>query len=339
MSRAGFLVLHRRIALVFAPLLLIQALTGSVLLFRAPLARAIDPAAMTRHDPGTAPISTLLTNVQASFPELRVTRIFLPASSSDVALAELAGGTRYVSLDPGSGRFLASGSAWRFPLEAALQLHYRLMDGRIGLAVILANAVALTLLALTGLRFWWPGPGRFAKSLAIRSAAPGRLRLRQYHRTGGVLGAVLILFSSTTGVLLVVPDLIETAGPSAPVPPRTGAQIERAVKSAALRFPGSAMRDIRFPAADRIDVNFSAPERNPRAVHVVSVRLSDGTVTKSLAARDNPVLWMKILAFHTGESFGLPGRLLLLAEAVLIAALALTGPWMWWQARRMRGRK
>lgn len=259
----------------------------------------------------------------------------------DVAKAELASGDgsrRYASLDPGSARVLASGGVWRFPIDAALRIHYQLMDGRIGLAVVLANGVGLAALAMTGLRFWWPGRRRIVQALAVRGAAPGRVRLRQWHRSGGVLGSLLLLFSSSTGVLLVTPDLLAPASAPSSQPPRTAAQIERALGKAVQRFPKSTLQDIRFPPADRIDVNFSAPERNSSAVHLVSVRLSDGEVTKVVAARDNPVLWMKILPLHSGGSFGLGGRLLLLAEALILAALATSGPYMWWQARRPRRR-
>lgn len=335
MTRAAFLVWHRRVALVFAPLLLLQALTGAALVFKGPLARAFDPAAMTRTGPGIAPVSLLAAQAADAVPGARVTRIFFPASPQDIALAEIDGGASYAALDPGSGAVLRSGSVWRFPLEAALQLHYRLMDGRLGMALVLANGLALALLAATGLKHWWPGRGRVVKGLKINRRAPGRVRLRQWHRSGGVLASLLVLFSATTGVLLAAPDLLDAPAAPAPVPPRTPAQIDRAVASARAAFPGRSVRDVRFPAAELIRVNLLAPDRNARAVHVVSVRLSDGAVLDALPARDNPALWMKVLSLHTGDSFGLTGRLLLLGEALVLAALALSGPWMWWRARRL----
>lgn len=339
-TRPGLIVLHRRAALIFAPLLLLQAFTGSALLFRAELARAIDPAAMVRQSPaGDLPVSILIANAAKSLAGFHVTRLFQPATASDTAFAQLVnvdGATRYAALDPGSGKVLATGTVWRFPLETALQLHYRLMDARLGLAVILANALALTFLAFTGLAFWWPGRKRIIKSLEIRGTAPARLRLRQWHRSAGVLLSAVILFSATTGALLVIPDLTAPSGiPGAPPAPGP-VLVDQAVAQAQRVFPGARLRDIRFPSADRIDVNFFAPERNSRAVHVVSVSLSGGTVLKRIEADDNPVLWMTILPLHTGDSLGLAGRLLLLAEALILVFIGCSGPLMWWQARRAK---
>lgn len=344
MTRAGFLVLHRRIALAIAPFLLIQALTGAALLFHSSLARWLDPAAMVRHRVGAmTPVSQIVRSASDAFPGYRVVRLYLPAERQDTAFAQLsgpAGEARYASIDPGDAQVLASGRVWRFPLEAALQVHDQLLSGKAGMVVILADGIGLLLLGFTGLKFWWPGRGRIARNLTIRAAAPGRLRLRQWHRSGGVLAATLMVFSATTGVLLIVPDLIARRTEQvAWLEPPSGAQIDRAVRTAQAQFPGHRIRDIRFPpTADRLEANIFAPERNARAVHMVSARLNDGRAIKVVPAAQNSVLWMIILPLHSGDSFGLAGQLLLLTEAFVLAALASTGPVMWWQARRRKPR-
>ncbi len=343
-KRANLLVFHRRLALIFAPLLFLQALTGGALLFKKPLGRALDPAGMTRQSAhGAAPLSALSANAARSFPGYRVTRIYYPETASDVVFAQLSGASgtmRYASLDPGSGAVLAAGPIWRFPLEAALQLHYRLLDGRTGLAIVLANALALALLAGTGLGNWWPGRSRVAKSLVIRSTAPARIRLRQWHRSIGVALSLVLLFSAITGALLNIPDLIAPAAPTAivPLPTRAG-QIDQAFNRALAEFPQATIRDIRFPEADHIDVNFHAPQHNSLAVDIVSVKLSDGALLKRLPAESNPVLWMKVLPLHSGTALGLPGQIVLLMVGVALIILALTGPVMWWHARRPKRKR
>jgi len=342
MSKTSLLALHRSLALVFAPLLLLQALTGAALLFRGPLARLVDLAGMTASARGpSVTVSTLAASAEARFASYRVQRMFLPVTREGTVFVELAGAdgsTRFASLDPASARVLAAGSVWRFPLEAALRLHYRLMNGRVGLCLILANGIILALLAGSGLGFWWPGRTRVLKALAIRKSTPKRLKLRLWHRSGGVTLSVVLLFSAATGILLVAPDIPEGVGQAnlGPAPLRSPTQIDDAVALARAQFPGSPLRDIRFPVADRIDLNFSAPERNPRAVHMVSVAVSRREIIKSLRAAQNGVLWMKVLPLHTGDSFGIAGRLMLLVEASMLAFLAISGPTMWWRGRRAR---
>ncbi len=332
---------HRRIALVFAPLLLFQALTGAILLFKEPLARIIDPAGMEVSEVSAPPaeVSVLLLAASSIDPDYRVARLFLPQNERATVLAQLsnsAGRIRYASIRPSNGGVLASGNVWRFPLEAALQLHYRLMDGKTGLAIVLCNGLALVWLAGTGLLTWRPAKGQMFRSLAVRRNLPARIKLRQFHRSAGVLGCVLLLFSASTGILLASPDLIaaESAPQASAVEPYKSSQLDAAVALAASQFPGARIRDIRFPLADRIDINFFAPEHNLRAVHVVSVAPARGRIINVVPAHQNDALWMTVLPLHTGDSFGLAGRILLLFEAALLAFLAVSGPLMWWRSRK-----
>jgi uncharacterized iron-regulated membrane protein len=38
-------------------------------------------------------------------------------------------------------------------------------------------------------------------------------------------------------------------------------------------------------------------------------------------------------AIHVGAILGLPGRILACLASVMLAALCITGPWMWWKRR------
>jgi uncharacterized iron-regulated membrane protein len=334
MRRSAFLTWHRRMALLFAPLLLLQGLTGALLLFKEPLARVTQPQAS--HGP-TLAISALV--VAAGQHGQRVVRLYpgsRPGAPTIAHLAAADGTTRYAAIEPASAAILREGGIWRFPVEAVLQWHYRLLWGTTGLAVVALNGLVLVLLSGTGLAFWWPAAGRWKKALAINPRMPTRIRLRQWHRSGGVVCSLLVLFSAVTGVLLAAPDLLPAGPATTDAFAASPAQIDRAVAVARKAYPEAAIRDIRFPPADRIDINFLAPEEKPLAVHVVQVRLSDAKVLKVLPAAQNPVLWMKIMPVHTGESFGPVGMILLVLEALAIAALSITGPWMWWQQRKLR---
>lgn len=332
MNRSGFLVVHRWIGLALAPFLLLQVLTGTFLVVHE-IAQSSPPAEMVS-------VGQLVAGAPAGRPGLRVTRLYLPGSTGDTAFAEMAGpgGATYAELDARTGKPLATGALWHFPYRWAVQVHYRLADGTAGMIVVCAIGLALALTALSGLWFWWPGLRRVPQALRLPRAGPARLRLRQWHRFIGAPASLLALFSAITGLLLIVPDIAATftPAPAAPVAsalPVSPAAIDRAVASAQARFSGSFLRDVRFPVADRLDINFDAPERNARAVHVASVRLSDGVLLKSLPAGDNPVLWMKVLAFHTGQSLGPGGPVLLLAEGAALLFLAIAGVVMWLRAR------
>ncbi len=345
MNRRNLLSVHRWVAMMFAPFLALQAITGGLLLFHEPLAHLLHPAATLRSPTGVAaPVSQLVTSAERRFPNYALTRIFLPAASDSTAFAWLesrAGDTKYAALDPGTGKVLAAGGLWRFPMEAVLQLHFQLMAPAFGMWVIAANGIALLVLGSTGVLNWWPGQKRLAGSLKIRKGLPSHLMLRQYHRTLGAIGSLVLLFSAITGLTIAIANLPGGVGPvyDAPVSNRLkSSAIDGAVALAQAQFPGAVLRDIRFRPDGRMDVNLFAPERNSRAVHVASVSATEQRVLRSVPAADNDAIWIPLLPLHAGDSFGLAGRLVLLAGAAIILFLSVSGPLAWWRGRRPRKR-
>lgn len=340
MNRALLLRVHRYIGLALAPFLLIQAATGALLLWRDDVARLFDPAATTSRRAGTTiSAGEAVLRAEQALPQGRVARLQWPATPDGTFLARLTtpGGTLYAAIDPAGGAVLRSGGVASFPAELALALHLRLLTGRAGMAVVVLDGLALLALAASGIMFWWPKRAPRWRQLTVRWNVAGRLVLRQLHRTIGVTLSAVLAFSALTGVLLAVPELA-AGSPTAPVrPPVSPAVIDRAVAAAHRLAPMGALHDLRIDAA-RIVVNITAPERGPRAMHRVTVPLSAPGTPVLLRAGDNPALWMTILPLHAGDPLGTAGRLLLLLGAMILAALAISGPLMWWQVAAVRRR-
>lgn len=336
------LAFHRWIALAFFPFLLLQAVTGGALLFRAELASLIDPSRATA--PGTAvPLSTMAQAARQAWPEYRLTRLHFPETPDDTAFAQLDGAdasVRHMLIDPGNGAVLSQGSIWHYPLEAALQLHYRLASGNVGLAFVGLYGIALALLAITGLWHWWPGRTRVGQALRIPARTPQRLKLRMWHRSAGAVVAAALLVISVTGVLTIYPDL--TFGATPPTPPAAAPlapeKIDAAYALAAAQFPGSHPRDVRFRPDGTVAVNFFAPRGGAWAVDTVAIDAA-GKVTKVTPHEANTALWTITLPIHTGTIAGRIGaggigRILMLAAATGLLFLAVSGPLAWWRARK-----
>ncbi len=341
MRRASFLTWHRRLALLFAPLILLQAITGGVLVFRESLGRLLEPTPAA----GAAQGMDRLFAAAAESGK-KVERLQPPAAPGRMAMAQLVDddGTRTLAtIDPVSARVMREGGLTAFPIEAALRLHYQLLAGNTGLFVVLLTGLALVLMAGTGLAFWWPVKGRWSKSLTVNPRMPARVRLRHWHRSFGVITAVLIGCSGATGVLLAGADLLPVLTAPAlkpavsnPVGAPTAANVQAGLLLAQAEFPQAQVRDLRFGPGGRMDVNLLAPERNSLAVHVVKVDLAAGRIVSVTTAQDNPALWMNILPYHSADEFGLLGRLILLIEAFVLIGLGVSGPLMWWQQRKRR---
>lgn len=343
MTKRSLFQIHKYCGLAAALFLFIQALTGTILVYRGTLAQWIDPAGMVRRSAqGDLSPGRVMTLLEAHDPGYSVQRLVYPDRPSGTYFAYLAnpsGGTLYASVDPGNGAILREGSLWRFPAEAALNLHDQLVAGRAGMVMVLLIGLSLLFLAGTGLAQWWPKKGRWRGSLDIRWSLSFRLLLRQLHRSAGVILSAILCVSAVSGLLLAVPMLMDGVAPSpAPVARDAGreAAIDRALAAARAEFPAHAVHDLRLPARDRLKVFLRAPERNVRAVHLVIVDLATGRIARRIAAKDNDALWMITLPFHSGEVIGWIGRLLIFTGGLFLLFLSATGPLMWWHVKRMK---
>ena len=345
-AKRRLLQIHRWCGLAICAFVLVQAITGGMLAFRAELAQLIDPSGMVRRTAvGEAPLSSIVASIRGAYPGFELQRIVypqIPRATYFAHLVNAGGAVRYVSLDPGNGAVLRTGSIWRFPIEAALLIHYQLMAGRAGLAVVLLLGLSLLTMAVTGLAYWWPRPGRWRRSLDVNWRLPGRVVLRQAHRALGPLVVLILCLSAVTGVILASNLLIgkgstRSTAPSG-LPPVADTNIDRAFALARARFPDRSVRDIRMPAPGKFNVFFWAPERQPEAVHGIRIELQSLRVARVTQAEADKSLSTFVLPIHTGESLGWVGKLIILLEGLCLAALGVSGPLMWFQTPR-RGRK
>jgi uncharacterized iron-regulated membrane protein len=340
MKKAALLSLHRWIALAFAPLILLQALTGGILLFREPLARMLDPLAMSSRVQGVAAQAADLAAAAERGTGRPIDRLFMPRSEDGAALARMRGdGVPYVAtLDPVTAEVLSQGPIWRFPTEAALDLHYQLLSPPIGALVVVLTGFGLSAAAASGAVFWWPGRRHVVKALKVRKGLKGINRLRAWHRTAGPIAVALIGFSSVTGLLIAVTILPPLSAPAAGI--RSPLSIEAArsaVAAASAEIPQAALRDVRFRPDGSFQVNFLAPERNAFAAHTVVVDLSGREVLQTTPAAENREPWVVLLPLHAGTFLGALGTLLLALEAVALIFLALSGPLSWWRKTHKKG--
>lgn len=340
-GKPGLFRVHKWLGITAAAFLLVQALTGISLVFSPELARLIDPSGMTSK-PGAAdaPPRVLIAAAEAQYRQYRIGRLVYPATENDTYLVHLTdehGTIRYVSLDRHDARVLRKGSIWHFPLIAVFNIHDQWLSGRPGMALVMVSGFSLVIMAISGFAFWWPRRS-VRKSLAVRWDSKPRLILRQLHRTTGVLAFPLLLFQAITGLTIVIPMVTDPPVKQWNMSGSFAPRVDLAVALARPQYPGHAIRDVRVVSPDRINVFFKAPERNSRAVHRVTVDTQKRRVEAVLDASADRAIWVITYPLHTGEFFGLAGRILLLFVGLALASQAGAGAIMWVQARRAKAR-
>jgi len=334
------LQVHRWSGLAAALLIMLQAGTGALLVFRTGLAELVDPAGMTRSSAaGAAPLSRVLDAARTRYPGYGADKVVYPQTARGVYLVHLLdprGDSRYVTVDPGTAQTLRAGDLWTFPAEAVLQVHYRLLTGRLGVALMMLSGLSLLVMAATGLSYWWPKRGRWKKSLMADTRLPGKVVLRQIHRTLGVACAASAVFAAATG-LVVAGEFILAPGPLVPLTAsaeRVHGDLDMALARALTVYPGRSIRDVRLRQPGALDVFFWAPEASPHAVHRVRVETATGRVRDVTPAARAGTLWMTLLPIHSGDTFGRLGSLIILFGALGLVILAATGPVVWLLSRR-----
>ena len=339
MSKRLWFQLHRWCGLGLALFLLLQALSGAALIWHRPMAQLVDPDGMVRHARGAdLTLGEILIAAQSALPGHDVRRIVYPRSADEtyfLYLADRSGGERYASVDPGSGAVLRQGGAWAFPLHALMLLHYTLMAGDAGLAILAGFGLVALTLVVSGLAYWWPGGG-WRRSLRIDTRLSGRLVLRQAHRTVGVVVAVVLATSFATGVLRTG-QLLWLSAPLPPPPvPLRPADFDVALSLARAEFPSLAVRDVRLGGQGVVSVNFLTSETNSLAVHAVRIDAATGARIALVRAEEGRNPGALLVPVHTAERFGGIGRIVLLLAAIGLVMLCLSGPVMWLQAGRRR---
>ena len=350
-TKQAMLRVHRWFGLAAGLIIFIQAATGCALLYRDSLAQIVDPSGMVRHSAeDDQPAGWIFAVLHRQYPDFNIVRINYPVlpNGTFFAFLERPDGTlRYASVDPGSGQVLRYGSVWRFPVEAALLIHYQFMAGNNGLLLVALEGLVILSMAISGLIHWWPGPGRWRSSVAIRWSLPPRIVLRHLHRTVAICISVLLLMSVLTGIAMSL-ALWRNSGTVAPVVAHYNSnvkhQIDQGLFLAHSIYHDRRVRDVRIPVASMMYVHFEAPGWNPEANDIVGVDLAHGRVSSAVSAKQAWDVDILLMPFHTGEIARWTGSLLLTISAIGLGLLSLSGPLMWlqrpdnWIVRRIRGR-
>jgi uncharacterized iron-regulated membrane protein len=146
------------------------------------------------------------------------------------------------------------------------------------------------------------------------------------------------IIDTTVNVLSPVTDLTApspTSGLTANVAPIS---VQRAVEIATAALPGARPVSIEFPA-DARGVYLVTLDTGAVWKTQVSIEQYSGAALRiqgphAASAGDQVLGWF--FPLHTGQAFGLPGRIVMVVIGVVPTCLYLTGLIFWWNRRRRR---
>lgn len=351
---------HRWGGLVVGLLFVLSGLSGSALVFRRELDRALNPSLLRAAPAAATPSLARALAVAATHrPGVRFSTVRMPRESDGTY--EFWHGTdpvRAVFVDPWRGAVLGERAEDAHPLGWLYLLHSHLLAGERGQQVIGVAGVLLMLVGASGLVLWWP---RATWALAWQSVSQvrrdlGDARARyDLHRVVGFWSSVLLLVAGFTGTSLVFHDAFE-AGlssafgdarrmPSAPaVVTVRGAplSLDSLVRLAKQRQPDGAPSYILLPNTPSAPITIRqqlAGERHPNGRSFVTLDPYSGNVLAEWDAREAPAgarTYYALYPLHIGRTGGAVTRTLAVLAGITPLLLFISGTQIWWQRRRQR---
>ena len=232
-------------------------------------------------------------------------------------------------IDPARGHLLAIRSAGSGIEETLLAVHNSLALGRAGRIVILATAVGLVVLSISGfviMRRRW----RTLRTSPLK----GAMKLRALHHWTGLVGIAFLLLWATTGFLLLTMKGGGGDRKHAGAPPATrcaSAPIAPMLAAVLRQNPRSEIQGI-MPGVGGKPVVIMVLSRDAAPWAKSWTLMFDSCSGVILPARPTPAFMRFMIAaksLHTGLWSRGPTLFLYLIAALLPLILVITGPWLW----------
>ncbi len=345
--------LHSWLGIIAGLALLVIGLTGSVLVFKEEIDRAISPELVSVPDASKPRLDhdTFLATLQAELPEHKIVgwgKGPKPGASDAVYIVKVGdveGKMLYV--DPATGlprnRNLAANET---VTDWLLELHYTFFADHAGELVVGIFGIVFCLLGITGVIIY----RNFWKTLfQLRWKKSARMFFSDLHKMVGISSTVFNLVVGFTGAWWNLSHLIGHLFEAAPEPAVKTVErqwadtvsIEKLVADARAKLPGYQANWITLPGEAGGDVMmFGGLEkqgflRSPYG-SIVVFNGATGELKSATPASQSGV-WGQIQdAFrplHFGNFGGIPVKILWSLGGLAPAILALSGSFLWWKRK------
>ena len=371
--RSWWVQAHLYLGLFVGALLVVVGLTGSILVFWQEIDDWLNPALLTvavpppRQDAYRPLGEMLAAALRKAPPDSRVTQLYGAPTRERVVAVYVEYPSKAwarIFVDPyratvtgvrsyGADEWVPSAF-----MDTVFALHYTLFMGETGVTLAAIGAVLLILSLITGIIVWWPRTGQWRQAFVIRQPMTPFRFLFDLHKTASlctvvVLGAVLLsgIDMNMNGPYVWMVQLFSpgTRGPaqapqSTPVSGLAPIGAERAVDIASAAYPEGLLSSVAMPDSEtgvylvgRRDVPGLSAFWSERTVAVdqysgAILEMRDPTNRRS--AGETFLDWQWPL--HSGQAFGMTGRVLVFLSGLACPVIYATGFLMWWRKRKPR---
>ena len=346
---------HLILGLTAGFVLMIIGLTGSILSFEKEIIQFInkDSYFVKNVNEPRLSIEDILNDFNKKIPDAKINALTFSKNENSSLVINIASkdkkarkGINYY-INPYTAEILADIKGEGF-FKFIENIHRRLAFGDVGKQIVGASVLSLLLLMISGVYIYWPRiKHAFFKSITFKFKSKGRAFLSTMHSAIGIWVIPFYLISCLTGLYWSYDwysnSLHSLTGveKQKKMPPKFD---ENAVLSytdvqKALDLFNENVKDyekinIRFTAKNET-YTFSYLPTNPThdmAMNKIELDINTNEVIKHEKFEDKSMaekLMKSILALHTGEYFGLFGKIIMFTTSLLMSLFTITGLMMY----------
>jgi len=357
--RKVLLQVHLWTGLVAAVFLLLLGVSGAIIAFENELDRSLNRK-LSYVQPQSQPLTleAITQKLLANYPGsgTKIDGFELPQRpdlSMFVGLTDASGKQIGLAVDPYSGEVLGDAAQANHFVSKVHQFHTHLLAGEVGKQIAGWSGVFLLLLSITGIVLWWR-----AKVFRLPRSGSGVRFNFELHNTVGLLSSVFLFVFAWTAICIhwerPIGRLAQqmspapAARPTAPAIPVAGTaplSADRLVEIARNTLPDAKVVFLQMPSRPKQPASLALkfPEdRTPLGRTRMTIDAYTGRVLRVQSSREmsSPMKYAQMWnrEIHTGDILNLPTRILAAFFSLMLPVLAITGPLIWWNRRRVLSR-
>ncbi|WP_298917436.1 PepSY domain-containing protein [uncultured Nostoc sp.] len=344
--------LHRYLGLAAGLIIIVVGLTGSLLVFKEEISHFLLEVQFGKITPQQQQVSILsvIDNVKAVYPDpsLSVSFLELPQKANEPIHAELQSPkkpTLEVIVNPYTGKIIGDRLSEYTIIAIIDNLHYSLLAGDTGVAIVGVAALLMFILSVTGIMLW-PGWRKLFTGFKIKWNGHIKRTNFDIHKVAGIITAVFLTITAFTGFCWNFYSYLEpviygvTFSPkpidpqSTPIPSKSSLGLVEILERADAALPEAVITYIAFPTSPEGVFLVGKRFYEEKQVWRSGVYLDQytGKVLRVRNSRSLSIGEEVIDAFnplHFGTFGGLPTRILYIFVGLAPTILFITGFVMW----------
>lgn len=350
--------LHLWLGLASGLVVIVVALSGSLLVFEDELEHLFQPSLFTVQSPAgpeRMSLDALAAMVHDKYPDYKLNNIEIqPATNSTVTFYLKTGKEKgkllMVVTDPYSGKIIHTAAQDKRFFVVVRNLHRYLCMGETGKLITGISCSMFALIIISGLILWWPKRKTRRQRMKVKWNASFKRLNWDLHAVFGFYIHIVIFITALTGLVWSykwVNNLLFYAFDGkpqqkleAPVskPEKTNdiAWLDKVYTETNQRLTYNGIVNIRFPEKKEQAVSVGKENTDRITTHIVDILYfqagSGAFVGDKLFANDTKGTQARRMVYpiHTGGLFGWPTKILAFICALIAASLPVTGFLIWW---------